>query len=108
MRGELVSPPRTRNGRVPQRINDIILKAMAPDVDARYQHAADVLEDLLHAAERPPGRRTTERPAAVSPAEPAAPSWPRIRETPQPRFCWHCRKPLHARSDRCPFCGEAQ
>jgi len=25
-----------------------------------------------------------------------------------PRFCWQCRKPLHARSDRCPFCGEAQ
>jgi len=32
----------------------------------------------------------------------------RGRETPQPRFCWHCRKPLHARTDRCPFCGEAQ
>ena len=32
----------------------------------------------------------------------------RARETPQARFCWHCRKPLHARSDRCPFCGEAQ
>jgi hypothetical protein len=32
----------------------------------------------------------------------------KARETPQPRFCWHCRKPLHARSDRCPFCGEAQ
>jgi predicted amidophosphoribosyltransferase len=32
----------------------------------------------------------------------------RARESPQPRFCWHCRKPLHARSDRCPFCGEAQ
>jgi len=108
MRGELVSPPRTRNGRMPQRINDIILKAMAPDVDARYQHAADVLEDLLHAAERPLGRRTAERQAAATPAEPAAASWPRTRETPQPRFCWHCRKPLHARSDRCPFCGEVQ
>jgi predicted amidophosphoribosyltransferase len=32
----------------------------------------------------------------------------KARETPQPRFCWHCRKPLHARADRCPFCGEAQ
>jgi hypothetical protein len=32
----------------------------------------------------------------------------KAREAPQPRFCWHCRKPLHARSDRCPFCGEAQ
>jgi len=32
----------------------------------------------------------------------------KARETPQPRFCWHCRKPLHARTDRCPFCGESQ
>ena len=30
------------------------------------------------------------------------------RETPPARFCWHCRKPLHARTDRCPFCGESQ
>jgi hypothetical protein len=32
----------------------------------------------------------------------------KAREAPPARFCWHCRKPLHARSDRCPFCGEAQ
>ena len=30
------------------------------------------------------------------------------RDSPQPRFCWKCNKPLHARTDRCPFCGEAQ
>ncbi len=110
MRGELVSPPRTRNGRLPQAINDIIMTAMAPDPAARYQRAADLLEDLLRAAERPPGRRTTERPpaAAAAPTPQASAPWPRPRETPQPRFCWHCRKPLHARSDRCPFCGEAQ
>jgi serine/threonine-protein kinase len=110
VRGELTSPPRLRNGRIPQRVNDIIMKAMAPDVHDRYQRAADVLEDLLGAADRqtphrPPGRGGR----APSPSEPPpAPSWSRSRETPQPRFCWHCRKPLHARSDRCPFCGEAQ
>jgi hypothetical protein len=32
----------------------------------------------------------------------------RARESQAPKFCWQCRKPLHARSDRCPFCGEAQ
>jgi hypothetical protein len=32
----------------------------------------------------------------------------RQRDTPSARFCWHCRKPLHARTDRCPFCGESQ
>jgi serine/threonine-protein kinase len=111
MRGELVSPPRARNSHIPQRINDIILKAMAPDITARYQRAGDVLEDLLGATERPAARRVERRSTQPPPApEPPASSalWSRTRDTPQPRFCWHCRKPLHARSDRCPFCGEAQ
>jgi serine/threonine-protein kinase len=113
MRGDMVAPPRTRNGRIPQRMNDIIMKAMAPAVADRYQTASDVLEDLLGAGDHPAPRRTIDRAARVAaatpePAPPQAPSWPRNRETPQPRFCWHCRKPLHARSDRCPFCGEAQ
>jgi eukaryotic-like serine/threonine-protein kinase len=117
MRGDLVSPPRLRNNKIPPRVNDIILKAMAPDVSARYQSAADVLEDLLGADTRPASLKAPERPerlprrsapAVVQPAPAASPGWSRTRETPQPRFCWHCRKPLHARSDRCPFCGEAQ
>ncbi len=110
VRGELTTPPRLRNGRLPQRVNDIILKAMAPDVHDRYQRAADVLEDLLGAADRVSPPRTTGRASrAPSGADPGpASGWSRSRETPQPRFCWHCRKPLHARSDRCPFCGEAQ
>ena len=114
MRGEMVSPPRIRNGRIPQRISDIIMKAMAPEVADRYQRASDLLEDVLGVAERPGASRTPGRAAgpsseAAAPVAPTPPAWqPRTRETPQPRFCWHCRKPLHARSDRCPFCGEAQ
>jgi serine/threonine protein kinase len=109
MRGELVSPPRLRNGRIPPRVNDIILKAMAPDMAERYQRAADVLEDLL-GAERTTAKRPTDRPAPVAAPEPtpAQPAWSKPRDSPQPRFCWQCNKPLHARTDRCPFCGEAQ
>jgi serine/threonine-protein kinase len=114
MRGDLVSPPRSRNGRMPQRLNDIILKAMSPEITERYQRAAELLEDLL-ASIGPPvpaptptrGGRTTP-PSVVMTPPPRSPGWSKTRETPQPKFCWHCRKPLHARSDRCPFCGEAQ
>ena len=110
MRGELVSPPRLRNGRIPQRVNDIILKAMAPDMTARYQRAADILEDLL-GAERLAPKRTTDRPTAAPVPEPvgAQATGARPRESPQPHFCWSCHKPLPARrTDRCPFCTEAQ
>ncbi len=115
MRGELVPSPRVRNPRIPKRVNDIVMKAMAPEVAARYQRAGELLEDLLAARGQTPARGMSRpasgtTPAAGPPAEDVQQIQTRIRarETPQPRFCWHCRKPLHARSARCPFCGEAQ
>ena len=96
MRGELVSPPRLRNGRIPQRVNDIILKAMAPEVTARYQRAADLLDDLL-AADRTPAEADRRPPGLTPAAAQAFTAAPKPRETPKPRFCWHCRKPLPAR-----------
>src|SRR4249920_2517739 len=46
MRGELVTSVRLKNPRVPRAINDIIMRALAPDLSVRYQRAADLLEDL--------------------------------------------------------------
>jgi serine/threonine-protein kinase len=108
MRGELVISPRVKNARIPKAISDIVLKAMAPDLPARYQRAGELLEDLLTAREPavPSARRVTPRPGDATVAE--IQSRLKARETPQPRFCWHCRKPLHARSDKCPFCNEKQ
>jgi serine/threonine-protein kinase len=110
MRGRLVTPPRARNGRIPSAVSDIIMRAMAPDLASRYQRASDLLEDLLALGRETTARRT---PPRARPKEPTAETGEirgrlRAREAPAPRFCWHCRKPLHARSDRCPFCGEAQ
>jgi serine/threonine protein kinase len=116
MRGELIKPPRSRNPKIPTLINDIVMKAVAPDVGARYQRASDLLNDLLAVRDGRPTPRTIPRltptapPVAASSPEDMADMHTRLRarDTPQPRFCWHCRKPLHARSARCPFCGEAQ
>ena len=115
MKGELVSPPRTCNPNIPSRINDIVMKAVAADVGARYQRASELLDDLLAARERKTPKPSARPPATVASPAPSAPedvrdiqTRLRARETPVPRFCWHCRKPLHARSARCPFCGEAQ
>jgi serine/threonine protein kinase len=120
MRGDLVSPPRTRNAAIPRPINDVIMRALSPEVPSRYQRASDLLGDLLAA------RPATARRAAVAHAdrdeaevEPAGRQTAtrgddtvygrmRARESVSARFCWHCRKPLHARANRCPFCGENQ
>jgi hypothetical protein len=111
MSGELVSAPRVRNPKIPKAVNDAILKAMAPEVSARYQRAGDLLADLL-AARAAPVRRVSRAPIAAGGAAPDAPldmhHRIKAREQPQARLCWHCNKPLHARSDRCPFCGEMQ
>jgi hypothetical protein len=113
MSGELVTDPRLKNPRIPKSINDIVMKAMAPEIHARYQRAGDLLDDVI--AARTSGPRTPRRtstPAAEADGVDSVAQDIHIRlkarEAPQPRFCWHCRKPLHARSDRCPFCGEAQ
>ncbi|HKB13128.1 MAG TPA: protein kinase [Vicinamibacterales bacterium] len=111
MSGELLTAPRLRNPKLPKAINDIVLKAMAPDVPARYQRAAELLDDIIAARAAIQVSRTPRgSPNAATAGNDAHDIQLRLkaREAPQPRFCWHCRKPLHARSDRCPFCGEAQ
>jgi len=71
-----------------------------------------VLADILAARGASQPRRTPRsiRTGTESAAEGVQDIHTRLkaRETPQARFCWHCRKPLHARTDRCPFCGETQ
>jgi len=118
MKGELLTAPRLKNPKIPKSINDIVLKAMAPDIHARYQRAGELLDDVLAVRSRAGSRRTPPPRSPVTPQDGAPVVGDSLgddihlrlkaREAPQPRFCWHCRKPLHARSDRCPFCGEGQ
>ena len=106
IRGELVTPPRVRNSRIPKAVNDIVLKALAADVTQRYQRASDLLADLL--AGTTVSRRSAAIPAARDANVAEIHSRLRSRDTRQPGFCWHCRKPLQARTSKCPFCGELQ
>jgi serine/threonine protein kinase len=109
-RGELVSPPRTRNAAIPRVIDDVVMRALQADVSLRYQRAEDLLTDILSArgelVRRTPAAVTTSA-AADGPRRPAT-SRHRTREIGGGRFCWQCRKPLPARGGRCPFCGETQ
>jgi serine/threonine protein kinase len=107
-RGELVSPPRLKNPKIPKALNDIVLRALAPDPSARYQRAAELLEDLLAAREPVPRRAVRRGSASANATIAEIHSRLKARKSPPARFCWHCRKPLHARTDRCPFCGESQ
>src|SRR5439155_23481696 len=56
MAGDLLTPPRLKNPKVPKAINDIVLKAMAPGIHARYQRAGELLDDVLAARSSAPRR----------------------------------------------------
>jgi serine/threonine protein kinase len=114
MRGELASPPRLKNPKLPKAISDIVMKAIAADIPSRYQRAADLLEAVLNA--RPPAPSTLKRPWRAAPSASNGPSEDaqdiqarlKARESVQAKFCWKCGKALPARADVCPFCSEKQ
>ena len=96
MKGELLSAPRLKNPKIPKAINDIVLKAMAPDIHARYQRAAELLDDVIAARA---GSRAARTPRAAGRAE-AAVDDPRdiqlrlkARESPQARWPKLCCEP---------------
>ncbi len=111
MRGELTSPPRLRNPKLPRAISDIVMKAMAPELTDRYQRAGELLDAVLAAraatAPRRPWRAATVGAGASSEIQDIQARL-KARETPQARFCWNCSKALPARADACPFCREQQ
>src|SRR3982751_4414696 len=71
MSGELVKNPRLVNPAIPKAISDIVLRAMAPDVTARYTRASDLLGAVLGARTPAPSRRTPQ-PGTIAPVEAAA------------------------------------
>ena len=110
-RGELVTAPRLKNPKIPKAINDIVLRMLVPDPTARYQRAAEVLNAILALRDAPVRRVRRVGTAGAATADEHVSdiqSRLRARETPQASFCWHCRKPLQARTAKCPFCGENQ
>jgi len=92
------TPPWQRNNQIPREISDIVMKSLAPEVSNRYQHTSELLDDLSTAAEIDHTASEMEDIRRRL----------RAREVPRKGFCWHCRKPLHSRSDTCAFCGEKQ
>jgi serine/threonine-protein kinase len=93
-----LTPPKLRNNQIPREISDIIMKALSPEVEGRYQRAGEIIDDLATAGEIDHNATEMEDIRRRLKA----------RETPKSSFCWNCRKPLHARSSSCPFCGEKQ
>lgn len=112
-RGELVSPPKLKNPKLPKAISDIVMKAIAADIPSRYQSASALLEAVLAARTPSPASRRPWRPMTTTTGTGSAEVQDiqarlKARETVQAKFCWKCGKALAARADACPFCSERQ
>jgi serine/threonine protein kinase len=93
-----LTPPKLRNSQIPREISDIAMKALSPEVESRYQRASEIIDDLATAGEIDHNATEMEDIRRRLKA----------REAPKKSFCWNCRKPLHARTESCPFCHEKQ
>jgi serine/threonine protein kinase len=111
MRGELTTPPKLKNPKLPKALSDIVMKAMAPEITERYQRAGDLLDAVLSAraatTPRRPWRPGGLTAGAVGELQDIQQRL-KAREAPSARFCWNCGKALPARAETCPFCRERQ
>jgi serine/threonine protein kinase len=91
-----VTPPRIRNSKIPKDIDVIIMKALAPKVEDRYQTAAEIIRDLsLYKGKTPKTSEIEDIMLRI-----------KAREQKTAAVCWNCRRPLPLKSRTCPHCGE--
>jgi serine/threonine protein kinase len=92
-----ITPPRIRNNRVPKEIDVMIMKALAPKVEDRYQSAAEIIRDLsLYKGRNPKTSEIEDIMLRI-----------KARERKSSGVCWNCRRPLPLKSRTCPHCGES-
>ena len=107
--GELVRPPGLVNSTIPPELDDVVMKALAPQLADRYQDTTALLgdlDDIRTARSARPARPSQRKGPVAAPRGRRTPRQPRA--TPAAAFCWYCNKPLPARAHRCPFCRERQ
>ena len=107
--GELVQPPGLVNSTIPPELDDVVMKALAPQLADRYQDTTALLgdlDDIQTARSARPARPSQRKGPVAAPRGRRTPRQPRA--TPAAAFCWYCNKPLPARAHRCPFCRERQ
>jgi serine/threonine protein kinase len=99
-----VVPPHLRNAEVPRALSDVLMKALAINLEDRYLSAQELLKALKAIKES-----TTQETHPVGTAIPAAhfntPSQGQPTAT-QHRLCRFCYRPLPRMAVTCPSCGE--
>ncbi len=92
-----ITPPRLKNNRVPQEVDEIIMKCLAAKIEERYQNAGDILRVLSQYKGQE--TKSTEIDDIFSRIK--------ARENRKADLCPNCRRPLPYKTKNCPRCGES-
>ncbi len=87
--------PRERNPRIPEELDRVVVRALAPDLADRYSAIGDLrsdLEMLVNVGAEASDWATVQGRI-------------RIVSTDRPSLCWRCRRPLHPSTSACAHCG---
>lgn len=92
------TPPRVMNKDVPRDVNNIVLRAIAKEVENRYNSCSQLSEALHHSLGITPEQRDrTDIKNRIRARE----------QTPAPR-CWNCGRVLPRYTKTCPKCNQGQ
>jgi eukaryotic-like serine/threonine-protein kinase len=92
-----ITPPRIKNARVPREIDALIMKALAPKVEDRFQSASEIIREisLFKNKKAPDTAEIDDIMIRI-----------KAREQKTAALCWNCRRPLPPKAPSCPHCGE--
>jgi eukaryotic-like serine/threonine-protein kinase len=92
------TPPRIHNKDIPRELNNIVLRAMAKDVENRYSSCSELTHAINHFMGSTPEKRDMDDIKSRIIAR---------EQTPSLR-CWNCTWPLPRYAKSCPKCNQTQ
>lgn len=84
---------------ITKELNDIIMKALAPDLSERYKNISSLLEDINSI-----GKKKKDNTSEIKNIKERIAA----RNERSDHVCWNCRKTMPQRSGKCIYCGADQ
>jgi serine/threonine protein kinase len=92
-----ITPPRLKNMKIPRPLDEIIMKCLDANAEARYQRPAEISHAFAEIRGEKPAKAELDDILGRI----------RARERCGTEFCWNCRRQLPFRAKACPYCGES-
>ncbi|MBM3310519.1 MAG: hypothetical protein FJY80_03315 [Candidatus Aminicenantes bacterium] len=92
-----ITPPRLKSNRVPRLLDEVIMKCLAANAEARYARPSEISYALAEIRDEKPVQAEIDDILGRI----------RARERHGAESCWNCHRQLPFRAKACPYCGES-